>query len=160
LLALEAIVTSHSWRSEFDLLLGWLETALPQLNYVVLDILRLWSFLQPNTAPIIPVDQRTIGMEYHLIERTVGLLSIQYHVYDYAGDSLFQMNQVHYLSIPHSIYVVVLPLVEKSDDDPQYQRPYSLEEIKLYYEGWLKTIYSCRNYQNNIFQTKCNSSSV
>eukprot|EP01033_Poteriospumella_lacustris_P011157 gene11157-7938_t len=65
---------------------------------------------------------------------------VQYVLHDYGGHEEFRKVYRQFLNVPQSIYVVVLPLVEKRSDSEH--RPYSAEEVVSQYRQWLGQIHN------------------
>jgi len=69
--------------------------------------------------------------------------SMRWVIYDYGGQQIYHVNHSTHLTVPNSIYVVVLAtcaFVENTGK--QIEKEYELDEITESYEYWLKFINS------------------
>ena len=123
-----------------SMLVQWLQEI---LQARVSGLKKMWSYVIPNRKALIDIKDRTLGLKIHSVFRKIGDRKIEYVIHDYGGQAEFRMNHANFLHVGTSLYVIVLPLVEKKEDDEHYKRAYSLEELEEQYDSWLKQINSC-----------------
>eukprot|EP01031_Cornospumella_fuschlensis_P026916 gene26916-32526_t len=126
-------------------LTSWLVSQLEQQPSVFGPLARLT--VSAKSKDIIPFSDRTPGMVSHRVQGKTGE---QFTVHDYGGHEEYWMTYRQFLNAPSSVYIVVLPRVEKRSDTEHC--PFKVSALAAQYEAWLNLISSSLQLKDDMIK--------